>query len=105
MFARPQPSLIGGTTMDATRARRTRDHARQSWYAGQRQWRFARHLGFPIPAQLQVPATTSDRRPTEVRGAALANDPVSVEHGTPRSSPRNPSLTRLMLLDHSKIAT
>jgi len=33
-------------TMDATRARRTRDRARQSWYARHRQWRFARFLGF-----------------------------------------------------------
>ena len=32
--------------MDATRARRTRDRARQSWYARHRQWRFARFLGF-----------------------------------------------------------
>ncbi len=32
--------------MDATRARRTRDRARQGWYARHRQWRFARHLGF-----------------------------------------------------------
>jgi len=32
--------------MDATRARRTRDRARQGWYARYRQWRFARYLGF-----------------------------------------------------------
>ncbi len=32
--------------MDATRARRTRDRARQGWYARHRQWRFARYLGF-----------------------------------------------------------
>ena len=32
--------------MDATRARRTRDRARQQWYARHRQWRFARFLGF-----------------------------------------------------------
>jgi hypothetical protein len=31
--------------MDATRLRRTRDRARQQWYAGQRQWRFARFMG------------------------------------------------------------
>ena len=38
--------------MDATRARRTRDRARQTWYARCRQQRFARFLGFPsgIPA-------------------------------------------------------
>ncbi len=34
--------------MDATRARRTRDRARQGWYARYRQWRFARYLGFPM---------------------------------------------------------
>jgi hypothetical protein len=32
--------------MDATRARRTRDRARQGWYARYRQFRFARYLGF-----------------------------------------------------------
>ena len=32
--------------MDATRSRRTRDRARQQWYARQRQRRFARFLGF-----------------------------------------------------------
>ena len=32
--------------MDATRRRRTRDRARQQWYARQRQRRFARFLGF-----------------------------------------------------------
>jgi hypothetical protein len=32
--------------MDATRARRTKDQARQAWYAANRQRRFARHLGF-----------------------------------------------------------
>jgi hypothetical protein len=32
--------------VDGTRARRTRDKARQVWYASQRQRRFARFLGF-----------------------------------------------------------
>ncbi len=32
--------------MDATRTRRTRDQARQRWYAQERQRRFARFLGF-----------------------------------------------------------
>jgi hypothetical protein len=40
--------------VDGTRARRTRDKARQAWYARHRQWRFARFLGFdnraPDPA-------------------------------------------------------
>jgi hypothetical protein len=47
--------------MDATRARRTRDRARQKWYARYRQLRFARFLGF---AQ-EVSATTN---PTQHRG-------------------------------------
>jgi hypothetical protein len=41
--------------MDATRARRTRDRARQKWYARYRQQRFARFLGFPH----EVSATTN----------------------------------------------
>ena len=32
--------------MNATRVRRTRDRARQVWYARHRLWRFARFLGF-----------------------------------------------------------
>ncbi|WP_406694442.1 hypothetical protein V5E97_25540 [Singulisphaera sp. Ch08] len=32
--------------MDGTRARRTRDRTRQTWYARHRQRRFARFLGF-----------------------------------------------------------
>jgi len=35
--------------MDATRSRRTRDRARQHWYAEFRSFRFARHLGFIRP--------------------------------------------------------
>jgi hypothetical protein len=34
--------------MDGTRARRTRDPARQAWYARWRQRRFARFLGFAL---------------------------------------------------------
>ena len=47
--------------MDATRARRTRDRARQKWYARYRQQRFARFLGF----SQQVSAATN---PTQHRG-------------------------------------
>lgn len=39
--------------MDATRTRRTRDRARQDWYARWRQRRFARFLGFDEPASDQ----------------------------------------------------
>jgi hypothetical protein len=42
--------------MDATRTRRTKDRARQTWYASSRQHRFARHMGFalPNPSRLQA---------------------------------------------------
>ncbi len=41
--------------MDATRPRRTRDSARQGWYARWRCFRFARHLGFPLTAPAPGP--------------------------------------------------
>jgi hypothetical protein len=48
--ARPTLDAAAGTaemtTMDATRRRRTRDRARQQWYARERQRRFARFMGF-----------------------------------------------------------
>ena len=43
------------TTMDATRSRRTRDQARQGWYARYRQWRFARYLGFAASPEALKP--------------------------------------------------
>ena len=43
--------------MDATRTRRTKDLARRVWYAGHRQRRFARHMGFAgLPAANPSPA-------------------------------------------------
>jgi hypothetical protein len=49
--------------MDATRARRTRDRARQRWYANHRQRRFARHMGFqaglPPIGDLEPTSTTT----------------------------------------------
>lgn len=48
------------TGMDATRPRRSRDCARQRWYAFWRSLRFARHLGF-APA---APGRTA-RKPTK----------------------------------------
>jgi hypothetical protein len=40
--------------MDATRTRRTRDRARQTWYAISSSRRFARHFGFtPAPVTRQ----------------------------------------------------
>ena len=48
--------------MDATRRRRTRDCARQCWYARWRALRFARHLGFsPAPAVARKPGTPAAR--------------------------------------------
>lgn len=42
--------------MDATRTRRTKDLARRTWYAGHRQRRFARHMGFAgLPAAPFLP--------------------------------------------------
>ena len=52
--------------MDATRARRTRDRARQSWYARHRQWRFARFLGFGGAAKDGCQAALGSRRLTAV---------------------------------------
>ena len=48
--------------MDATRTRRTRDRARQAWYARQRQRRFARFLGFAEPTPSPVEAARRRRR-------------------------------------------
>jgi hypothetical protein len=42
--------------MDATRPRRTRDRARQKWYARYRQLRFARFLGFSLGDPAASPA-------------------------------------------------
>ena len=42
--------------MDATRPRRSRDSARQGWYARWRSVRFARHFGFsPTAAEVSKP--------------------------------------------------
>ena len=38
--------------MDATRSRRLKDHARQTWYSTWRSLRFARHMGILTPAAL-----------------------------------------------------
>ena len=47
------------TTMDATRRRRTRDRARQRWYAHERRRRFARFLGFTPSAPVTPRADPS----------------------------------------------
>ncbi len=45
--------------MDATRPRRTRNSARQNWYAHWRSVRFARHMGFRTPTE--APQSESQR--------------------------------------------
>lgn len=66
--------------MDATRARRTRDRARQGWYARYRQWRFARYLGFADGAEAVIAALTACR-PSPTIPAALGpfQGPASVD--------------------------
>jgi hypothetical protein len=53
--------------VDGTRARRTRDRARQAWYARHRQRRFARFLGFDDKAQ--AVATAPAARPGRAAAA------------------------------------
>ncbi|MGO9463662.1 MAG: hypothetical protein ACLQIB_27850 [Isosphaeraceae bacterium] len=49
--------------MDGTRRRRTRDKARQAWYAAHRQRRFARFLGFDDKVrEATSPPTAGARR-------------------------------------------
>jgi hypothetical protein len=53
--------------IDGTRARRTRDKARQAWYALHRQRRFARFLGFgDKPRDSASPPTTDAVRPSRM---------------------------------------
>jgi hypothetical protein len=47
--------------VDGTRARRTRDRARQAWYARHRQRRFARFLGFDVRDPVSPPAAGTGR--------------------------------------------
>jgi hypothetical protein len=60
--------------MDATRKRRTRDRARQEWYAHCRQRRFARFLGFLGSASVFPPVSwvPIENVPAMVRGARLS---------------------------------
>jgi len=57
--------------MDATRTRRTRDPARQTWYASHRQRRFAQFLGFlslrgPDPERIPSPGLVIPSRRYEI---------------------------------------
>src|SRR5215475_2357765 len=62
--------------MDGTRARRTRDRARQTWYAGHRQRRFARWLGFGV-----APPPEAGSRPPRMTGASDSNRESHAELG------------------------
>jgi hypothetical protein len=72
--------------MDATRARRTRDPARQAWYARHRQWRFARFLGFltssgPATKQKQAPGPTISTGRREASFVTTAVEMCLSTHG------------------------
>ena len=68
-LARPSADAAASTaevrTMDGTRRRRTRDRARQQWYARERRRRFARFLGFGDRARpaASPPAAGAGRAP------------------------------------------
>jgi hypothetical protein len=78
--ARSQILTHEATTMDATRKRRTKDQVRQAWYAGCRQRRFARFLGFgggeaASPKSPASPPGTTPRRPSVPASMGLARNP------------------------------
>jgi hypothetical protein len=76
--------------MDATRPRRTRDRARQQWYAAQRPRRFARFMG-------AVPPRSDDE--TRCDGLVAAVQLASrVMHGPGRSA-------RIVALPTNALAT
>jgi hypothetical protein len=56
--------------MDGTRGRRTRDRARQAWYAAHRQRRFARWLGFGQEGA--IAGAGRPQPPARAAGVALA---------------------------------
>ncbi len=78
------------TTMDATRRRRTRDRARQRWYAHERRRRFARFLGF-TPSAPQTPCADSSQAPVIISRSrwfepstdGFGGDPLLGPAGTP----------------------
>ena len=95
--------------MDATRPRRTRDCARQQWYAGQRQRRFARFMGAVAVFGTPVKPTVIALQP-EGKAGETAPQPASppschrptgsstadaARHGFPPSAPGDiPSCAR-----------
>jgi hypothetical protein len=54
--------------MDATRSRRTRDRARQKWYASRRQRRFARFMGVAPSSQAPIKPYASALQPSGAAG-------------------------------------
>src|SRR4051794_19431993 len=117
------------TTVDATRRRRTRDRARQRWYARERRRRFARFLGFgdrarpaasppaagarPAPAAASTPGprrTANDQRNSMsdaardvcvFDGAARADRPLPDGGRLPGGpSIRSPLATRIEYIAH-----
>jgi hypothetical protein len=75
--------------MDATRKRRTKDQARRLYYAGHRQHRFAKHMGFAAPSpaaagpRAQAMFAGTDEhcilRPSD-RGLAAITEAVASQH-------------------------
>ena len=73
--------------MDATRARRTRDRARQGWYARHRQWRFARFLGFPVGPEARIVGISVSRSPSNQDRPAIGMYPGLPPIGPGATSP------------------
>jgi hypothetical protein len=75
--------------MDATRARRTRDRARQGWYARYRQWRFARYLGFAdgleAPVAMVIAGWPSPKARAEI-GLCEGPAPIAMRTACPKSN-------------------
>jgi hypothetical protein len=74
--------------MDGTRARRIRDRARRAWYAGWRQYRFARHYGF-------LSGTTTSRRGPELL-SKMKNRCLSRFSGRPALPPQSTVGTQIV---------
>ena len=73
--------------MDGTRARRTRDRARQGWYARHRQWRFARFLGFPVGPEGPITWATAVGNPSRKARPTIAMCPDLTSIGPDVTSP------------------
>jgi hypothetical protein len=83
--------------MDATRARRTRDQARQAWYAQQRQRRFARFVtslattSAPVATALGLQAPAAPRPgPAEATGSRVCGAQLWGVHRTNESRGTQP---------------